>query len=448
MASPGASDDLRRQGNTFDGTLGGGGAAVPARRPARWRLSGVIPGAWALVSARRRSLYLRDLDRLGGGSTVCFIFVVVGMTVLIAATAKAVLMRVGAPFVGFAAMAVLQENVEFSAAHFGWLATSGLVFGGYILGTAALVYRPRRSIVTHSKITSECIRIVLYAYVRVGLRGTGTAHGGVASDDSSSAMMTTCRWRRRRRRGARRERPEMRRRPSGAEEATRKSRLKCAAAAAATSSLRGGRVGVTGRFTADDLPRRPPAAGPPRHSTSLVTRKQRRRGVWSGRGGRHGKARGAWPRCATGAAGASPRPLLRSAVVVASAGTSSARRTSSNCSITSRSGVNSGADVAIEFCRLEKPRVAAFRPERALARHRSSSASETVGLWRYVTGEVGVRVAAAARKARRRAVRLNWRDAVCARPGAAASPVASLVVSCKETRMRSRTASGVAAGSP
>ena len=61
-------------------------------------------------------------------------------------------------------MAVLQENVEFSAAHFGWLATSGLVFGGYILGTAALVYRPRRSIVTHSKITSECIRIVLYGY--------------------------------------------------------------------------------------------------------------------------------------------------------------------------------------------------------------------------------------------------------------------------------------------
>ena len=125
----------------------------------------LIFGAWALVScAAAFTLFALTWDRLGGGSTVCFIFVVVGMTVLIAATAKAVLMRVGAPFVGFAAMAVLQENVEFSAAHFGWLATSGLVFGGYILGTAALVYRPRRSIVTHSKITSECIRIVLYGY--------------------------------------------------------------------------------------------------------------------------------------------------------------------------------------------------------------------------------------------------------------------------------------------
>ena len=155
----------------------------------------LIFGAWALVScAAAFTLFALTWDRLGGGSTVCFIFVVVGMTVLIAATAKAVLMRVGAPFVGFAAMAVLQENVEFSAAHFGWLATSGLVFGGYILGTAALVYRPRRSIVTHSKITSECIRIVLYGYTltwlddtaRVFLAPAARMEESASDDDSSS----------------------------------------------------------------------------------------------------------------------------------------------------------------------------------------------------------------------------------------------------------------------
>ena len=148
---------MRRQGNTFDGDRCGaavaGQASTPAStlaRRAHLRRVGVRAAAF--------TLFALTWDRLGGGSGCALFFVVAGMTVLIAATAKAVLMRVGAPFVGFAAMAVLQEN-EFSPRIL--VARQGLVVRGYI-ARLRLCIAPKKH--RHPlKNNFECIRIVLYA---------------------------------------------------------------------------------------------------------------------------------------------------------------------------------------------------------------------------------------------------------------------------------------------
>ena len=132
-----------------------------------WDTSWWGGGAWRASCTRRWLAVVLALFALirivdASAKAVWDVAVALGLIALACGAAKFVLTRVGAPFVVFAATALLWERMEFSAALFGSLITSALFLctAALVSGAARLLYgTPRTSI---AQGISECIRLVLF----------------------------------------------------------------------------------------------------------------------------------------------------------------------------------------------------------------------------------------------------------------------------------------------